>query len=408
MRVVGLIVEYNPLHNGHQYHFEQSKQQTNADATVIVMSGNFLQRGEPALVDKWARTEMALSMGVDLVFELPYVYATQHAQHFAFGAVSVLNHLPFVTDLCFGSEQGDIQAFYDYSSLLLQEPLEFKRHIKQEIKEGKNYPTAFSNALKHSFPGLEHHDFFRQPNNMLGLQYVLALQKLNSPIQASTIKREKAGYNDTFFSDQHIASATSIRHALFSTEQPDWERIKPYVPPFTYDILKREAQQGKGPISWECFYSYLLHSLCTQSPAHLREIYELEEGIEYRLQQKASGSQSVADLLEQVKTKRYTWNRLQRMLVHILHQFTKKDAQQIKPEQGATYLRLLGYSAKGQELLNQAKKQISVPLISNVRKQHPGMLDWDLKSSLLYTLGFPSQDLQHRKKELQQPPISVK
>lgn len=404
-KVVGLVVEYNPLHNGHLYHFEESKRLVGADASVIVMSGHFLQRGEPALVDKWARTEMALRMGVDLVFELPYVYATQHAQHFAFGAVSILNKLPFVTHLCFGSEQGDVQPFYDYAQLLLQEPEQLKVQIKQEMKLGRSYPLAFSNAWRKSFPDKANDHFFKQPNNILGLQYVLALQKLNSSIQAATIKREKAGYHDTRFTDQHIASATSIRQALFSTDKPDWDKIKPYLPPFSLEILQREAERGKGPISWDHFSGYLLYSLLSHSNSQLKDIYEIEEGIEYRITEKAKTAAELTEMIEQIKTKRYTWNRIQRMLVHILHQFTKLDAQQLRLENGAAYLRLLGYSKQGQELLNEAKKELQIPLISKIKKEHPAMLDWDLKSSQLYTLGFPKQEAEDRRRELRQPPI---
>ncbi|GAA0364401.1 nucleotidyltransferase [Bacillus horti] len=408
MSVVGLVVEYNPLHNGHYFHFEQAKKTTQADATVIVMSGNFLQRGEPALVDKWARTEMALRMGADLVLELPYVFATQHAQHFAFGAISILHQLPFVTHLCFGSEHGEINPFLNYAAKLVNEPLALKEKIRSEMKSGISYPQAYMTALEEMSLPNEDPAFLKQPNNILGLQYVVALKKLNSQIQPTTIKREKAGYNDTSFSDQHIASATSIRKAIFDAESPAWNLIRNYVPDFTFDILLREAEQGKGPISWESFAPQLFHTLLSQSPEQVKSLYEIEEGIEYRLRDKASVSLSIKELIEQTKTKRYTWNRIQRMLVHILHQFPKLSADQLKLMQGASYLRLLGYSTKGRELLNQSKKELQLPLISAIKKEHPAMLDWDIHSSRIYSQGFAKQSTENRNRELKQPPIAIK
>jgi predicted nucleotidyltransferase len=409
MNVVGLIVEYNPLHNGHQYHYEQSKKVTNADAVVIIMSGNFLQRGEPALVNKWARTEMALHMGVDLVIELPYVYSTQQAQHFAFGAVSLLNQLPFVTHLCFGSESGELDSLQTMAKLLVSEPNSFKETLRHKLSEGNSYPKAYGESLvqlskdKSLDPSL-----FSQPNNILGLHYLMSLLKLKSSIIPTTIKREKAGYHEKEFVDQKIASATGIRQALFSSTIPDWAKIKPFLPDYTLDILQREATRGRGPVNWENYYSYLIQSFLSQSSKHLNSIYEMEEGIENRFKSKAKEAESLEELCHLVKSKRYTWNRIQRMMLHAYTQFTKEEAIRLKLENGPSYLRLLGYSNKGKELLNQHKKKLSIPLISSVRKQHPPMLDWDIKASLLHTLGYsPEAFLEEKNREQKQPPLSI-
>jgi predicted nucleotidyltransferase len=407
MKVVGLIVEYNPLHYGHQYHFTEAKKKTGADAVAIVMSGNFLQRGEPALVNKWARAEMALEMGVDLVFELPYVYSTQQAQHFAFGSVATLNHLPFVTHLCFGSESGDINDLKTIAHLLVREPQSFKRKIKEEMSKGNSYPKAYGNSLKKLMVEQELDPaLFEQPNNILGLHYLMSLKKIESSIQPTTIKREKAGYHDKEFVDQKIASATSIRQALFSSNTPDWEKIKPYVPSFTYRLLRKEAEEGRGPVSWESYYSYVTQSFLSQSIAHLHQIYEMEEGIEHRFKSKIKEAESVEHLCQLVKSKRYTWNRIQRMILHTYTQFTKCDALGLNLENGPAYLRLLGYSNMGKQLLNQYKKELEVPLISSIRKNHPPMLEWDLKAALLHSLAYKNEAAnKEKKRELLQHPL---
>lgn len=407
MNVVGLIVEYNPLHNGHMYHFRQAKKMTGAEAAVVVMSGNFLQRGEPALVSKWARAKMALHMGADIVIELPYVYATQHAQAFAYGAVSLLNHLPFVTHLCFGSESGHIESFRRLAREFRDEPEDFRLNLKQKLKQGQSYPKAYGDTLQQWLvsrnldPSLA-----EKPNNILGMYYMAALSKLKSTIEPVTIKRKKAGYHDVHFADQQLASATSIRQALFSTGEPDWSSVAPYVPPFTLDILKEEHEAGRGLMRWENYYAYIIYALFTLSASDIQSMYEVDEGIEHRLKQKAREAQSVEHLCRLVKSKRYAWNRIQRMLVHTLTQFKKTDAQRLHLKQGAQYIRLLGFSALGRQLLNEHKKQLSIPLVSAITKnQHP-MIEWDIKASLIHTLGYkPDVQPTERKREFTQDPL---
>ncbi|GGK15523.1 UPF0348 protein YlbM [Caldalkalibacillus thermarum] len=411
MKVVGLIVEYNPLHNGHRYHFEQAMALTGADACVIVMSGHFLQRGEPALVNKWARTRMALEMGVDLVFELPYVYSTQQAEIFAYGGVSLLNQLPFVSHLCFGSESGKLEELQAVARILATEPESFKQALMAKMKEGHSYPAAYGHALASLLRGSSSDvdaEMIKQPNNILGIHYLMALNKLQSRIQPLTIKRYKAHYHQESMTDAQIASATSIRKALLETPVPDWEAIRPYVPAYTLEILREEYEAGRGLISWENYYPYLVHTLVSQPASHLRRMYEMEEGIEHRFKTHILTSRSAKQLIQQVKTKRYTWNRIQRMMVHILTQCAKQDIQALELHQGPAYLRLLGYSAKGRKLLNRYKKELKLPLIAAIRQDHPPMLDWDLKAAQIYSLGYRSDVRPNEwKRELSQPPLST-
>lgn len=213
LKAVGLVVEYNPFHNGHLYHLEASKTASEADAVIAVMSGNFLQRGEPALVSKWARTKMALKQGADLVIELPYAYATQKAETFADGAISILEALG-CSSVCFGSENGEISPFLETAELLNSHHAEYQQLVKQFMKEGMSYPSAQTSA----FLALETDSRpldLSLPNNILGFQYVRAIQKQKASIRPLTIKRTAAGYHDEDFNSSPIASATSIRKALF-------------------------------------------------------------------------------------------------------------------------------------------------------------------------------------------------
>lgn len=248
----------------------------------------------------------------------------------------------------------------------------------------------------------------KQPNNILGLEYVISLQRLQSHIQASTIKREKTEYHQTTFNHDHIASATAIRGALFEQAQPDFSSISQFIPSYTLHILEQEYLQGRGPLHWEHFFEHILHSLLTQPSQHLQSIYEMEEGIENRLITMAREAHSFKQLCELIKTKRYTWNRIQRILLHTLTQFTKQDAQLTMLEQGAQYIRLLGYSSVGRELLNSYKKQIPYPLISGVNREQSLSSDIDLKAAYVHALGYRKDvQVKERKKEIDQVPLQL-
>jgi len=350
MKVVGLIVEYNPLHNGHLYHYQESLRATGADASVAVMSGNFLQRGEPAIVNKWARAQMALDIGIDLVLELPTAYCTQNAEVFAYGAVATLDALGIVQQVCFGSESGDISWLQELAAQLKDEPVPFKEALKTHLNLGLPYPKAYARAAS-SLAGVPE-ELLGQPNNILGLNYVLAIKRLESSIQPATITRQKAGYHQANITDQQIASATALRKLIF---EQSLESIKPYVPPSTLHILMLEKAQDRFPMSWENFYLLLTHSLTVHSPEALANIHEMEEGIEHRIKKHHPSALAFQDLMEAVKTKRYTWNRIQRLFLYILLNLQKKEMERLKQDQKPPYIRVLGFSEKGRQLLHMAR-----------------------------------------------------
>jgi predicted nucleotidyltransferase len=380
MQATGVIVEYNPFHNGHLYHLNEAKRKTNADVVIAVMSGNFLQRGEPAIVSKWTRTHMALAAGIDIVIELPYTFAVQKAETFAFGAVFLLESMK-CTRFCFGSESGTIDHFVHTVQMFKNHKNQIDAIIKQEMKKGVSYPTAVSRA----FQSLNIRDGIdlSQPNNILGFHYVKAVDDIQASIVPYTIERKSAHYHDERFSSDTIASATSIRKAFFETK--DWNQIASYVPVTTLAALQNYYQEIGQLHHWESYWPFLQYRLITSSIEQLREIYEVEEGIEYRLKEMAPFSVNFHDFMEKMKTKRYTWTRLQRMCVHILMNTRKEDMW--KSMKAPSYIRLLGMSENGRNYLSQIKKDLSLPLISKVGANVQELLAFDLLATRTYGIG---------------------
>ncbi|WP_456152444.1 nucleotidyltransferase [Neobacillus jeddahensis] len=362
MKAVGVIVEYNPFHNGHAYHIDVSKQAAQADVVIAVMSGNFLQRGEPALVSKWYRTKMALLNGVDIVFELPYGFAVQKAETFAKGAVSILD-AACCESLCFGSESGDISTFIRTIQFLEEQKVPFQENIYHFMKTGVSYPKAQSLAFQ-QLGNAENYLDLAKPNNILGLEYIKAILQKKSALRPLTVSRRNADYHDECFTSETIASATSIRKAIFAPRKATIT-IEPFVPPPTSQLLSEYLLRYQTFHSWENYWSYLQFRLLQSSPDELKEIYEVEEGLENRLLAAAIGSSSFQEFMQKIKTKRYTWTRLQRVCVHILTN-TKKSDMALLSAKGATYLRLLGMSTKGKEYLNKRKKEFHLPVVSKL------------------------------------------
>jgi predicted nucleotidyltransferase len=360
---------------------QQTKKLTQSDIIIAVMSGPFLQRGEPALISKWYRTKMALANGVDLVVELPYVFATQKAETFANGAISILNALR-VSEICFGSEDGQIENFYNTISIQKNEEETFNCLVKQFMDAGNSYAKATSDAFSHILTSEKNIDM-SQPNNILGFQYMKAILSQNSSIQAQTIKRFASHYHDETFNDQHIASATSIRKQLFS-EEGSFTTIEPFLPQATTSLLANYKQNYGILHNWEQYFSFFKYRLMTMSPGDLRHIYEIEEGLEHRILSKIQNSSSFYSFMEALKTKRYTWTRLQRACTHILTNTTKEDIRSANIEQHAPYIRLLGMSQKGQTYLSKNKKKIELPILTHTKTFDHAALDIEKKANSVY------------------------
>ncbi|MCP1305937.1 nucleotidyltransferase [Paenibacillus tyrfis] len=408
MSTVGLVVEYNPLHNGHYYHYQQSKKVTGADSAICIMSGNFLQRGEPAVVNKWARAEMALRMGADLVLELPVAYSAQPAEWFAFGAVSALDATGLVDSLCFGSESGDISWLEAAADVLQDEPAPLRELLQQELKAGVPYPAAYSRAVAQFVPGAESE--LAKPNNTLGLHYLIALQRLRSGIRPQTIARMKAEYNQTDITDGRIASATALRKLLF--EERTLHALRPYAPTATLDVLEREWQAGRAPVDWERFAKPLMLQLMHHTPEQLATFHEVTEGLEHRIRQAltetaAPGEGYVASLLDRLKTKRYTRTKLQRTLLRILLNHTKEELSAEILSRGVPYLRVLGFRPKGRELLRRMKTTAKVPVVTKVTDTLSPLLAMDIRATSVYALGYETPTPRDWFADYYEPPVIV-
>lgn len=407
MRAVGIVVEYNPMHNGHAYHVARSRDVTGADVVVAVMSGNFLQRGEPALANKWARAEMALRQGVDVVLELPAVYATQNAELFAWGAMACLEALGGIDAVCFGSESGAIDWMLELAERLAEEPEGFRARLREALAQGMSFPKAFGQAVNtwraaQGLPPLP----VDQPNNILGLHYCLALRRMNSAIRPVTIRREKAGYHDAAPTDKRIASATAIRRLWLEAGRLD--AVRPYVPETTYAILRREEEAARAPMHWERLYPLLLHQFAVLEADEIAAIVDVDEGLEHRLLRAVRTAPSFEAFLRAAKTKRYTWTRLQRALVHLLLRLTKDRFRALDVRAGVPYLRVLGFTARGREFLRRRKKHLAVPLVTRASQLDHPLFAFDLRAARVYALGYPPEVAAAEwNREFRQPPVQV-
>ena len=430
MKVVGLVTEYNPFHNGHLYHFTQAKEAAGADFAISVMSGNFLQRGEPAVVNKWARTEMALSAGVDVVLEIPTAYATRSARDFALGSVKVLDATGVVTHLCFGSELGQLEPLQHLAELLTEEPEPFKKLLRSNLAQGMILPRAQAEAIKEYYlqQGLDTEAEYWQktmtsPNNILGIEYLCALKKINSRISPLTIGRLHVGYHETRI-DTHLAmaSATGIRK-LVAEKGLDNDQLPQVLPETTYRVLQREVAAGRGPVFPESLTIPLLAKLRTTSPENLTSILGVIEGIENRIIEVAKEAISHEDLVTRIKCKRYTWARIQRLLCHILLNYTQEMGQAFDQAGGPGYIRILGFSTKGRELLSLMRKKATLPLITRVApwlregkapddnydtSAFRSMLALDTRATDLYTLFYPSYAHRQAGQDFRQSPVYIK
>ncbi|MGM8214365.1 nucleotidyltransferase [Bacillaceae bacterium W0354] len=395
MKTCGLIVEYNPFHNGHFYHFQQSKEKTKADVVVAVMSGTFLQRGEPAIIDKFHRTKAALDSGIDIVLELPFAFSCQYADLFAKGAIMTLAKLG-VENVCFGSEQGDITPFLNSYMHFKQYEDDFQINRQKYLKEGLSFPMASTKAyeainVKQS--GLD----LSLPNNILGFSYIKAINDLKVNIQPHTIKRMKSNYHDEEI-EQDIASATSIRKQMMEANQLT-EEAKHALPWSTAHQLETYKTSFGVWHDWELYFPILQHIVQISSKNELKKIQGVEEGLENRIKHSANKVTSFNEWMNALKTKRYTWTRLQRTFVHILTNTKKEEVEQVKTLTEAPYVRILGMSSKGRKYVQQQKKHIDIPLITNIQQsKHPILEMEERATDAYYSVIAPSlkKDLRHQ------------
>ena len=390
--VLGIVAEYNPFHNGHIYHIQKTKELTGAKYVVCVMSGNFVQRGNTSIVDKWKKAEMALASGVDLVLELPTVYSVASAENFAQGAIKILDALKIVDTISFGTETEDFAALNKIAGVLAEEPKEYTNMLKEELETGASFPKARETALiKYLNDDKRYNNILNNPNNILGIEYLKALKKQKSRIMPVAIKRDKVYYNETNIVDE-FASATGIRSMV---KNNDFEGINRVVPRKTYDVLRREQEVGNIVYDLKKFEKEIFYALRKMSLEEIAELPDVTEGLENSIKNAANFCNHLEDFINIVKTKRYTQSRIQRILIFALLGITKKDIAASKKV--VPYARVLGLNDKGKLLLSGiAQNNPKLPVVTslkkfvdiNTNKTLKRMIDIDVFATNVYTLGY--------------------
>lgn len=387
MHAVGLITEYNPFHNGHLHHLRESIRVTDAEVSVAVMSGHFLQRGEPALIDKWARAEMALRSGVDVVVELPLPWACSSAPDFSRGAVQALDALG-VDSLCFGSESGELESLQHCADFLHENNTLVAEKTSELLRQGVNYPQARAQIISALSTDDLETTILLEPNNILGIEYLKSLKQIDSLIRPATIQRIGAGYHDIKTTKEGIASATGIRKKLAASESVD-----DLLPPSVLQILKQTIATGR--VFSEDNYFRLLLSQIFRNSASLSDFWLVENGVENRLLNVAENTFSLEELLSRLKSRQLTRTRVQRILLSLLLGLNKDSVPQLFSS-GPHYLHLLAASSKGQKFLASRRKQRITPLIQNFSRVYAILKRCYGPESTAYELSLKQLDLELR------------
>ena len=378
MHKIGIICEYNPLHNGHLYQIKKIKETYKDSLIIVCLSSCFMQRGEASILNKWDKTRLAIESGVDLVLELPFAFATQYQDIFAKGALTILNHLKIDT-LVFGSECDDVELLKNLASVQLKDD-GYNYLVKRYLDLGLNYPTSLSKSL-FDITGVK----LDKPNDLLALAYVKEIIKNNYDIEPFSIRRTSDYHNSNLDSD--IVSASTIRKLL-----KDGVNVNNYLPYNIYDYLS-EIDEDK--------YFALLKYQIINNVDCLDKFQTVDEGIENRIIKYINMVNSKEELILKVKSKRYTYNKINRMFTHILTNFTKEDAKDLEIE----YLRVLGFNTRGKNYLNKIKKDIGIPIINKYIPNMYKSLDIEFRVSLIYSLILKDKGDDFLKREYRNKPV---
>ncbi|MCD5001002.1 nucleotidyltransferase [Enterococcus saccharolyticus] len=371
MKACGIIVEYNPFHNGHKYHVEQARKLSGAEVVVAVMSGNFLQRGEPAVIDKWLRAQEALQNGVDLVVELPVQWSLQSADYFARGGILLLQALQ-CESYCFGTDAGDHFDYQAFGQFVVDNQNVINDSFQQLSDPTLTYAQKMTEVFRQIYPELVLTG--NQPNHILGLSYAQENAHYPTPMRGLPLTRIGAGYHTTELTST-IASATAIRQAVRQEQS-----IADVVPKQTaYDL-------NQYCVSWENYWDLLKYRIVTSSIGELQNIYQMVEGLEYRLKAFVHQATNFAEFVQLIKTKRYTQTRIQRLLCYVLLNLTKEE---VETAWQTNYLHVLGFTENGQQYLKEQKKNFSLPLVSKIGKVEEEKYPLAIRSDQVYQMGKP-------------------
>ena len=357
MNKVGVIAEYNPFHNGHIYHLNKIKKMFPGSYYILILIGNFTQRGEISIINKWDKTRIALDYGYDLVAELPYIFSTQSANYYAKGAIEMLDKLD-CDYLVFGSESNDIKMFEELANATSNNE-KYEQLIKEYTSKGNSYPVSCSLALK-NFTG----KLINKPNDILALEYIRNIKLLNSKIKPISIKRTNSYHEKEI--TKKITSATSIRKNI-----NDIKKISNTMPKISLDLINK--------INYDKYFELVKYQIMSSSD--LNCYLDVDEGIENKLKKSINSAENINDFILSVKSKRYSYNKIQRMLLHIVCKIKKEDN-----DLNLKYIRILGMSHKGKKVLKDVKDKINIPIITKYKKKYDNLFLTEKKVSMIYSL----------------------
>lgn len=390
--VLGIIAEYNPFHNGHLYHILESKKLAKTDYTVVVMSGNFVQRGDTSLVDKWIKAEMALNCGADLILELPTIYSISSAENFAEGSIKLLDSLGIIDVFSFGNEHCDISVLDDIANVLYKEPKEYSNLLSRELQKGLSFPKARENALMLYLNNIRRYaNVLSSSNNILGIEYLKALKRTKSFMQPLAINRYGTSYNSTSINNG-FASATAIRELV---KKRDFIEVAKAMPNSSFNLLKDCVFKGKYVPDISKFEKEILYKFRTMSIQDINNLPDVNEGLDAVLKKAANSCNTLKEFFNIAKTRRFTQTRLQRVCLYALLDITKKDM--LISKRNSPYVRVLGFNKKGKELVSEIHRlNPKLPIVTSVKKFMnstsnkiaKSMLETDIKATNIYTLGY--------------------
>jgi predicted nucleotidyltransferase len=414
--ILGIIAEFNPYHNGHLHFIRSVQQQRDFQAVICVMSGSFVQRGEAAICNKWARTQMALQYGVDLVVEIPFCFAVRSAYNFARGSLQLLHRMGVVSHIAFGSENGQLDKLSEIARTITHETLEYRQQLKLYQKQGLSFPAARSKALLET-AGLPLDDvgnIIMQPNNILALEYLRVLKEYAIPIQPITVARIGTGYHSLELAP--YASASAIRRAII--QNPSDQRLSISLPDGVMGILKQELKDGRAPTDLTSLEQAILYRLRTISPESLFTIHEVSEGLEHRILQAAALSGSLEELRQSIKSKRFNLTKINRLILYSLLDVTSQQMLDFD-QHGPLYIHILGFSTKGRKILQEIKNKSSLPILNrgsevkwlandSTHSTRQSMVALDVRASNIYSLLYPNPSARKAYQDFTTSPLVLR
>lgn len=395
MKILGIVVEYNPFHLGHKYQLEMAMKESQCDGVAVVMSGNYVQRGEPAIIDKYTRAEMAIKSGVDLVIELPFPFSCQNAELFALGAIRELKKLN-VSTISFGCENTDINLLHKIADFQLNNIEEYNFLLKKYISEGLSYPSAVNSAINTLLSESNNHsdDLTLLPNNTLGLEYIKAARKINFNVDFLPIKRHMAQHNDKKITNK-FASATAIRSEVLTM---NLIKAKASLPPISYALLKDYYKEHRLFNSLDNYLDLIYYKIISSDKNYLKTIYDVTEGLENKIYDNACKHKTLDDFIMSIKSKRYTYSRIRRILLNILLDITTADIDYLK-ENDNNYVKALAFNFNGKKILNHAKENNTAIITkfsdykrNGIDVKNSKVFEMTNKSSNIYYLPFKNRE----------------